>query len=158
MMADLPRARAFQQADLEGCLAVFDSNVPGFFLHEERPIFRDFLCELPGPYLVLEDREGRIVGCGGYALRAAEGAADLCWGMVLNDCHRQGLGRILTERRIEAARGDPAISYIRLETSQHTTAFYERFGFVVESIDKDGYGGGLDRCEMRLVLAENPER
>jgi hypothetical protein len=37
-----------------------------------------------------------IVGCGGYAVRAAEGEADLCWGMVHGSRHGRGYGRLLS--------------------------------------------------------------
>ena len=109
--------------------------------------------ELPGPYLVLTDAGGAIVGCGGYAIDQDEpGRADLCWGMVRQEKHRRGYGRTLVHARIDAAKRDPAVRVIALDTSQHTTGFYERFGFRVTKVEPDGYGPGLDRCEMRLEL------
>lgn len=58
--------RTFSPADKEACLAVFDSNRPKFFSDSERPQFSAFLDRLPSPYLVLVDRSGRVVACGGY--------------------------------------------------------------------------------------------
>lgn len=130
---------------------MFDSNVPGYFVPEERAGLADFLEALPGPYLVLVDADGRIVACGGYAWVPAEGRADLCWGMVRQELHRTGLGRALTEHRLRAAAADPAVRVIALNTSQHTAGFYERFGFRTVEVVRDGYAAGLHRHEMRLV-------
>ena len=144
--------RPYTAADREACLAVFDSNVPRYFIRAERDTFAKFLDELPGPYLVIEDDDGNVVGCGGYAQGEEPGRADLCWGMVRQDKHRRGFGRTLIHARIDAAKRDAAVRVIALNTSQHTTGFYERFGFHVTGREPDGYGPGLDRCEMRLEL------
>ena len=145
--------RPYSASDLDACLAVFDSNMPLYFIRAERDGFRDFLENLPGPYLVLTDPGGAIVGCGGHAIADDEpGRADLCWGMVRQEKHRRGYGRTLTHARIDAAKRDPSVRVIALECSQHTTGFYERFGFRVTSVERDGFGPGLDRCLMRLDL------
>lgn len=147
------RIRDYAPADLERCLRIFDSNVPAFFTPAERADFEAFLRALPGPYLVLEGEDGEIAGCGGYAVVPEEGRADLCWGMIRQDLHGTGLGRVLTEARLARARSDPAVRVVALDTSQHTRGFYERFGFRTVSVTPNGYGPGLHRCDMRLVLA-----
>ncbi len=43
-----------------------------------------------------------------------------------------------------------------LDTSQHSRGFFERFGFQQVARHRDGYGPGLDRCEMRLELNAAP--
>ena len=151
------RVRDFRDDDVGGCLAVFDSNVPRYFTVPERDGFIGFLTSLPGPYLVLEEPPGTIVACGGIAIDAASGRADLCWGMVRGELHGSGLGRRLTEARLSRALSDPRVRFVALNTSQLTTGFYERFGFVTTEVIPDGYAPGLDRCEMRMVVAA-PER
>jgi ribosomal protein S18 acetylase RimI-like enzyme len=147
--------RDYLHTDRANCLAVFDSNVPDFFTPPERRQFEAFLDELPGPYLVVEDGAGDIVACGGYAAASGTSWADLCWGMVARVRHGAGLGRRLTEARLERIRADPGITGVVLNTSQHTRAFYERLGFTVERVTVDGFGPGLDRCDMRLTLREH---
>jgi len=144
------RLRDYAPDDLDGCLRVFDSNVPRHFRDPEREEFRSFLAELPGPYIVLTSTRGEILGCGGYAIVSEERRADLCWGMVREDLHGTGLGRTLTTERLERAAADPAVSVVALNTSQHTRGFYEKLGFRTIEIVPDGYAPGLDRCEMRL--------
>ena len=145
--------RPYTPADLEACLAIFDTNVPRYFVTSERAEFRAFLDEMPGPYLVLTDASGEVVACGGHAAHDGEpGRVDLCWGMVRKEHHRRGYGRTLVHARIDAAKRDPAVRVIALDTSQLTTGFYERFGFREIGREPDGYGPGLDRCEMRLTV------
>lgn len=147
------RVREYTPQDRGPCLAVFDSNVPEYFRDFERESFAAFLDDLPGPYLVIEDDDGAIVGCGGYAVVPETRAADLCWGMVRRSLHGTGLGRLLTDARLDRIRRDPAAEAVALNTSQHTRGFYERRGFVTEKVTPDGFAPGLDRCDMRLVLA-----
>ncbi|HEY0019665.1 MAG TPA: GNAT family N-acetyltransferase [Longimicrobium sp.] len=152
------RIRDYTAADRAACLAVFDSNVPEFFIPAEREAFAGFLDGLPGPYLVVEDEDGAVVGCGGYAVTPGTSTADLCWGMVRRERHGTGLGRLLTEARMDRIHADPAAMEIALNTSQHTRAFYERRGFATERVVPDGFAPGLDRCDMRLILPPAAER
>ncbi len=142
-------ARPYAAADREACLALFDSNAPRFFDPSERAGFERFLDEMLWPYQLIE-REGRVVACGGHAMEPDGRTVSLCWGMVEQGLHRQGLGRRLTEARLAAARAEPGASSVRLDTGQHTTGFYERFGFVIERVVRDGYAPGSDRFDMRL--------
>ncbi len=130
------------------CLELFDSNVPDYFLPPERAEFEAFLDDLPGPYFVGEIGD-RVVACGGYAVDAETGRADLCWGMVHGELHRRGLGRRLARHRIEGALTDPGVSQVALQTSQHTADFYRALGFEVVEIEADGFGPGMDRYDMR---------
>lgn len=140
--------RPFQAEDQPGCMAVFDSNVPKYFSPQERPLYEAFLAALPGPYLVIEDPEGQIQGCGGYAVTAGEGS--MCWGMIGKTWHGRGLGTRLLQARIEQLQADPLVHSIRLDTSQHTRAFYERMGFQQIGFKENGYAPGLHRIDMAL--------
>ena len=144
--------RGFEPNDRRACLQVFDTNVPEFFREPEREEFERFLRDLPGPYLVLQ-RAAELIGCGGYAFREGSEAADLCWGMIRRDLHRTGLGKELTEMRVRLALEDPRVKEVALNTSQHTVGFYQRVGFALLSVERNGYGPGLDRCEMRMEAA-----
>ena len=147
------RVRLYDAADLDACLRIFDSNVPASFTPLERAAFETFLRDLPGPYFVLEDRDGALIGCGGYAVTPHSRTADLCWGMIARHRQGTGLGRRLTEERLARIVNDPLIEEVALRTSQHTRAFYERRGFITERIVADGIAPGLDECHMRLRIA-----
>jgi GNAT superfamily N-acetyltransferase len=145
--------RDYVPTDRAACLAVFQSNVPKFFVPSEREEFSAFLDALPGPYFVLESDTRDILGCGGYALAPGSSTADLCWGMISRALHGRGLGRLLLSERIARMSADPSVAAVALNTSQFTRRFYEQAGFITERFTPDGYAPGLDRCDMRLVLA-----
>ncbi len=140
--------RPYRAEDQSDCLAIFDSNVPKYFSPQERPLFEAFLAALPGPYLVIADDEGLIQGCGGFAVTAGEGS--MCWGMIGKPWHGRGLGTRLLQARIEQLQADPAVHSIRLDTSQHTRAFYERLGFQQTGFKEHGYAPDLHRIDMTL--------
>lgn len=132
---------------------MFDSNQPRYFTAQERPLFERFLDAVPGPYFVIEDADGDIRACGGWAPDAAGRVASFCWGMVRSDSHGKGLGRRLTEARLDSIRAQAGISRVRLDTSQLTRGFYAGLGFRLLSVEPDGYEPGMDRCEMELELS-----
>ncbi len=146
--------RAYTPADLGACLDLFGGNCPPFFDPSERAGYRQFLedPQLRGEYFVLL-RGDEVVACGGVWVNA-EGEAGLTWGMVRADLHRQGLGTRLTTFRLAHLRARPDVRLIRLETSQHTVAFYARHGFEVTERRPDGFAPGLD--EIRMVLRLPP--
>ncbi|MCC7125547.1 MAG: GNAT family N-acetyltransferase [Acidobacteria bacterium] len=144
--------RAYEASDQAGCVAVFRSNTPEFFAASEEAEFAHFLDNRPGPYFVFE-LDGRIVACGGYATGPLAGQAALCWGMVARDRQREGFGGALTDFRLDVLAVDPAVQYVTIETSQHTAAFFERFGFATESVAKDGFSPGIDRVKMKMEIA-----
>lgn len=144
------KLRDYVAADRDACLAVFDSNVPRFFRPHERPGLCEFLDALPGPYYVLEDDDGTILGCGGWAMEPDGRTGALCWGMVRQDLHGRGLGKRLALERLRRMRDDPRVRAISMHTSQHTRGFYEALGFTVRRIERDGYAPGLDRVDLRF--------
>ncbi|MEG0819023.1 MAG: GNAT family N-acetyltransferase, partial [Brevundimonas sp.] len=85
-------SRPYAPEDMAGCLTLFDSNTPRFFDVSEREGFVGFLNDqaLRWPYQVIA-LDGRIVGCGGHAVEADGVRVTLCWGMVDNSLHGQGL-------------------------------------------------------------------
>lgn len=132
----------------DGCLAVFDSNLPKFFAPDERALLEAFLAAPRGRYFVVCD-EGRVIASGGVAMRGDD--AVLTWGMVHATLHRRGIGRDLTEARIEIAR-EMGASRLCIDTTPHSEGFYVRVGFVATAREPDGFGPGLDRVSMLLAL------
>lgn len=147
--------RPYTEADENGCLEVFGSNVPKYFSEGERAEYLAFLRdpEDRGTYFVME-RGGEIVGCGGYYIKSDGKGGGLTWGMVRRELHGTGLGkRLLLERLFRLAQ-TPGLESIALDTSQHTFGFFEKLGFVTQKITPNGYWDGLDRYDMKLSLGE----
>ena len=93
-----------------------------------------------------------MVACGGYATGRVDGETDICWTIVRRDQHGHGVGNFLLTTRISDILAIDDCRTVRLETSQHTVGFFERWGFAVSERVPNGLGPGLDRIEMRVVL------
>jgi GNAT superfamily N-acetyltransferase len=154
----MPSARNFLPGDADGCLAVMRSNMPEFFLPEEVGDYASFLVGVRGAYFVVEDVELAVAACGGYHVDAVSQVAGLTWGMVHRDRHGQGLGTLLLRERLRRIAQEGVAREVRLDTSQRSRPFFERFGFETRSCVLDGYGPGLDRYDMRLVIELGEER
>ena len=133
----------------ESCMDVFRSNLPTYFDPSEEAEFSQFLREGVRNYYVLVEQNS-VRACGGYYVDGEGKRAGLAWGMVHRDFHKTGLGRELLAFRLREIRTHFPDIPIFLNTSQHTYAFFERFGFEVESVVRGGYGAGLDRYDMTL--------
>lgn len=145
------RIRLYQHNDKAACLAIFDSNVPQYFVPGERNEFIQWLNK-PGraPYYVFE-AEQETVGCGGIYVDKDKQIAGLAWGMVHRNYHKKGLGRSLTLYRLKAMTLNYPTLEQHLETSQYTEAFYQQFGFQTYERIKNGFSPGLDNCKMKRV-------
>lgn len=140
--------RPYNKSDLESVLAVFRSNIPKYFGPSEELELQDFLDEQPEHYYVIEV-DGEVVGAGGIGLNDDD-TVSLCWGMVHREHLGTGLGKLLTEFRIERSREVFGMKPMVTSTSQHTEGFYKKFGFVTVEHTPDGFAPGIDICKMRL--------
>lgn len=140
--------RAYTPSDRPACIAIFQSNQPKYFAAAELPLFAAWL-DKPGlaDYYVLEV-EGEVVGCGGFYALPERQLANLAWGMVHAACHGRGYGRQLAAYRLELMQGRYPGYTLSLSTSQHTYGFYEKQGYVVKEVIRDGFGEGLDKYIM----------
>jgi uncharacterized protein (DUF2132 family)/N-acetylglutamate synthase-like GNAT family acetyltransferase len=140
------------------CMTIFDSNTPPFFDPKERNQFKDWLMkkasgELAHPSSSVEHYfvyvlDQTVIACAGYYVTKENPMAVMAWGMVHSSFHDKGIGTLLLNYRMDhILKHHPGLA-IRLGTSQYTYRFFEKMGFEVKSITKDGYGVGLDTYEM----------
>ena len=158
--------RKYLPSDFEGCMAVFDSNLPLYFDDTQRAQFAGWLehcgnnaLEYKSPtysnaefdsYEVVEDEQGKIVGCGGYYICKDLREARLAWGMIDSGYHGKGIGTLLFRSREEVISLKYPKHIITLGTSQHTFLFYEKMGMEVIDIVKSGYGAEIDQYNMQM--------
>jgi hypothetical protein len=142
---------AYNESHKSQCVTIFQSNQPKFFDDEELPLFTAFLDGLVTNYFVLEIEE-RVLACGGWLLKTEDGEAGLVWGMVHADFHGRRFGTWLLAWRLGQIANDLKIRSIVMDTSQHTTGFFEKFRFRTTKRTPDGYGPGLHRHDMVLEL------
>ncbi len=141
--------RPYTGSDLEAVIAIFRSNIPKYFGPDEEPGLRSFLSDPRCTNYLVGEIDNEVVASGGIALNN-DRTVSLCWGMVHADHIGTGLGRHLTIARISLARDKFGALPLSISTSQHTSAFYAKFGFRATSRQKDGFGPGIDRIDMRL--------
>jgi ribosomal protein S18 acetylase RimI-like enzyme len=148
------KLRPYRPADKDACIRIFAGNIPKYFAAHELAEFETFLNEPNCTYYVLEDSSGDVIGCGGYYINREIGIGALCWGMVAREHHHQGAGRFLLIERLIHMCVEGDADMVVIDTSQHTAPFFEKSGFVTQSIRKDFYAPGLHRYEMVLILDE----
>jgi len=149
------KIKEYTAADKAACLAIFDSNMPQYFMPEERQQFEDWLDkEGREVYYVLIDND-EIVACGGIYEDTELKLVGQAWGMVLNSLHKKGYGKALTLHRIKEM--DERFSHLEqhLGTSQHTAPFYEKMGYTTIEVIKDGFGIGLDYYKMKRLVKKD---
>ncbi|MFH7495478.1 GNAT family N-acetyltransferase, partial [Pseudomonas syringae pv. tagetis] len=76
-----------------------------------------------------------VVACGGYLVLSDPSVAELTWGMVDNELHGSGLGRLLTQARLDLMRVLPRVTRAFNNTSQHVHDFYSNLGFVMGAVE-----------------------
>ena len=151
--------RPYEHSDRLACLAVFHSLIPALLDSAALPRFESWLdqaLEKPaGSYFVMEHEES-VVGCGGYSFSSDGTAATLRWGMVHRSSQKMGLGRFLLLYRIrEIGKADTA-SLVFAHPPRPSAGFFEKQGFRVNGIEKDGYAPGFDSVEFIKKLTVCP--
>lgn len=141
--------RTYTENDTESVISIFRSNIPKYFSQEEESGLRSFLADVRSAEYVVVANDVEIIGSGGIALNEND-TVSLCWGMIRNDFIGKGLGKRLTEYRINLSREKFGGLPLVISTSQHTQGFYEKFGFKLIERIPDGFAQGIDNCKMRL--------
>lgn len=136
------------------CLHVFLSNVPDYFLAEEENEFIEFLKSNQFPYWIVVENE-TIVGCGGiyeadenFDRREFDNEVGFAWGMIDKKHHKKGFGKALARKRLNVLIENYTNRPIVLRTTQNTFHFFEKLGFQVFRIEKNGFGPGMDKITM----------
>jgi ribosomal protein S18 acetylase RimI-like enzyme len=143
--------RDYKAADKAACLEIFQSNVPDYFAQAELSEVTRLLDERLCPYLVVENDEQQIIAGGGIWIDLLEKSATLCWIMVARPHHGKGTGRRLVLTLLNLLRQSPFVELVKLDTSQHTTLFYEKLGFSKCGFIPNYYAEGLHRYDMTMV-------
>ena len=141
--------RPYSSADKKACLTIFDENCPPFFAPKERGDYEEFLDASPVGYEVCEI-DGRIVAAFGL-IRDDRKAARLNWIMLDPNSKGMGLGSRIMKRVISHGRASHS-PLIEIAASHKSAPFFARFGATVTTHTADGWGRGMDRIDMELLL------
>ncbi len=134
----------FSRSLAHRCTDIFLTNQGKLFDPSEMTLLRSFLGndKLTEEFYVIAE-DDVVIGCGGFEL-TGRGQVDLTWGMVHQNFHGRGYGKALLEFRLHRIVQLFGKVVIRVETSQHTKGFFEKYGFETKATKADGFGPDID--------------
>ncbi|WP_223241251.1 N-acetyltransferase [Flammeovirga sp. EKP202] len=147
--------KTYNPSHKEKIIAIFHSNAPKYFDLEDESYLIDFLDNYTDEnYLVVENNDGDIIGCGGYYTKedrhgipwvmfqqGSIGASNLL--QVADTFYNEIESRIIAEGKMYP---------IHINTTQLMEKLFNRYGFVTYEKIKDGFGKGLDEYKMKKVF------
>ncbi len=143
--------RSYNPEDKTALIALLKLNIPHYFAPSEESDFVEYLDNHVEDYFVVEEN-GQLVGAGGINYFAASGQARISWDVIHPAFQGKGIGRKLTQFRIEHIKKNSAIGQIVVRTTQLVYNFYQKLGFRLEKTEKDFWAKGFDLYQMTLLL------
>ncbi len=122
-------------------------NTPAFFDESEQKDLEYYLDNETEDYFVVEV-EHEIMGAGGINYLSKEKIARIAWDFIHPNKQGKGIGRLLTEYRLNHLKIHNEIDTVIVRTSQHVYKFYEKLNFNLTSIKPDFWAVGYDLYEM----------
>ena len=98
--------RPYTPADKEQLMALLRLNTPAYFHPSEESDLVEYLENHVEHYFVVE-ADGKILGSGGINYFAEKGEARISWDIIHPDHQGHGLGRELTQFRIDKIKEQP---------------------------------------------------
>lgn len=138
----------YTNTDFGDCLEVIKSNVPRYFTSNEYQDFERWLGKMDCPNFYLLKLDGQVIGFGGFYKE--ESVAKLAWGVIHANYHGKGYGKAMLEYRLETIRQKYGNIDIRLDTTQLTCEYFEKFGFKSTRVIPKYYDQTFDKHEMVL--------
>lgn len=149
--------RTYTPDDQPALLAILQHNISQYFAPSEEQDFIDYLDRHVEDYYVVEDN-GHVIGAGGINYFPDEHTARLSWDLIHPDYQGRGIGGRLVRHRIDRIKERPAIRDIIVRTTQLVYPFYEKYGFVLEKVEKDFWAPGFDLYQMRMAVSIAADR
>ncbi|RWX03678.1 GNAT family N-acetyltransferase [Flavobacterium cerinum] len=141
--------RKYLLSDDDNIISLLRLNTPKYFAPEEEQDLRDYFANHIDHYYVVEDN-GTIIGSGGFNLTNEGKNAAISWDIIHPDYQGKGVGKQLTQYRIDRIKEIDTVENISVRTSQLVFKFYEKFGFVLKEIAKDYWAKGIDMYRMEI--------
>ena len=140
--------REYSESDKTEVIKLLQLNTPEYFDPTEEIEFIDYLDNKIQDYFVVL-RNSKIVGAGGVNYFPDENTARISWDMIHPDYQGKGVGKELTQYRIDLIKTSAKnIEWIVVRTTQLTYKFYKKMGFVLDKIEKDFWAKGFDLYQM----------
>ena len=140
----------FQDYSMESynhCIELFDLNCPEFFAPIEKSDYIEFLNQKEDSYFTIH-HNSILIGAYGIHITSARSASQ-SWTLIHPDYQGSGIGRLIMQRIFSYMEKND-IDDLSLSTSQHTEAFFMKFGARRIDFIENGWGEGLHRIEMEI--------
>lgn len=141
--------RKYSSSDKPQILELLKLNTPEFFAVSEEKDLKQYLENEVEDYFVVEENT-KIIGAGGINYVPKEKIATISWDIIDPNSQGKGIGRKLTQHRIDQLKGNQKVDSIVVRTSQLTYKFYEKMGFTLEKVEKDFWAKNFDLYQMKL--------
>lgn len=141
--------RNYTPTDDSQLIELLRLNTPKYFAPAEETDLIDYLANHIDHYYVVEI-DNVIMGCGGFNISNDRKNAAISWDIIHPDAQGKGVGKQLTQYRIDRIKEIKSIEIISVRTSQLVYKFYEKFGFVLKEITKDYWAEGIDMYRMEM--------
>lgn len=140
--------RDYQPNDFEAVIQLIQLNTPTYFAAEEEADLRHYLHHELDLYFVAQ-QAGEVVGAGGINRGFDEGkTARLSWDFVHPNYQSQGIGKTLTQHRLDLLQQEPGLEKVVVRTTQLVYGFYEKNGFRLVLQRSDFWAPGLDLYQL----------
>ncbi|MEJ8803521.1 GNAT family N-acetyltransferase [Pontibacter sp. H249] len=146
--------RAYTNQDKEELIALLKLNIPAYFAEEEEADFVEYLEQHLEDYFVVEEND-KLIAAGGLNYFPESGESRISWDVVHPDYQGKGIGRKLTQHRINHVRQNPQINLLIVRTTQLVYKFYEKMGFSLAKTEKDFWAKGFDLYQLHMPLRGN---
>jgi len=142
--------REYKHKDKLKIIELLRQNTPEYFDSSEENDFVNYLNNEIEDYFVYEENS-KIIGAGGINYFPEERLARISWDMIDPKSQGNGIGKKLTQYRINHLNENPKIDLIIVRTTQLVYKFYEKMGFELEKVEKDFWAKNFDLYQMRMI-------
>ena len=146
--------KKYTKKDKSVLIELLRQNTPQYFDPSEESEFEYYLDSELEDYFVYENNT-KIIGAGGINYFLEDKSARISWDMVDSKSQGSGIGKKLTQHRINYLKGNSQIQIIRVRTSQHAYKFYEKMGFKLEKIKRNYWAKNFDMYIMQMKNESN---
>lgn len=141
--------REYSSCDKPQIIEILRKNTPEYFDASEENDFEYYLDNKVEDYFVYI-KNSEIVGAGGINYFPNQKIAYISWDMIDPNTHGNGIGKKLTQYRLNHLKEKENVDLIFVRTTQLVYKFYEKMGFQLDKIEKDFWAKGFDLYQMSM--------
>jgi [ribosomal protein S18]-alanine N-acetyltransferase len=141
--------REYSYKDKSKVIELLRKNTPEYFDASEENDFENYLENEVEDYYVFEENS-EIIGAGGINYFTEQKLARISWDIINPKSQGNGIGKKLTQYRVNHLNRNPNIESIIVRTTQLVFKFYEKMGFELEKVEKEFWAKDFDLYQMKM--------